>query len=283
MRILVFGRTGQVAQALRRRAPAGVQLTALGREEADLMNPAACARLVTQSEADAVILAAAWTAVDRAETEPDAARIVNGEAPAAIARAAAARGLPLVHLSTDYVFPGTGGGPWRPQDPVAPLNAYGRSKRLGEEGVLAAGGRAVILRTSWVFSAQGTNFVKTMLRLGRERESLRVVADQQGGPTPADAIAEACLDIAAALREGADGGIHHLSGAPDTTWAGFAEAIMAEAGLRTRIEPIATADYPTPARRPLDSRLDCTSLAEAFGIPRPDWRAALREVLAELR
>jgi dTDP-4-dehydrorhamnose reductase len=284
MRVLVFGRTGQVAAEIARRAPAGVTVRSLDRIEADLLDPAACAAAVEGAEADAVVNAAAWTAVDRAE-EADCAALanaINGEAPFAIALACARRGLPFVHLSTDYVFPGTGEAPWRPGDPVAPLNAYGRSKLLGEEGVRAAGGRSVVLRTSWVFSATGANFVRTMLRLGRERETLRVVADQWGGPTPAAAIADACLTVARALREGAQGGTHHLSGAPDTTWAAFAEAIMAEAGLPARIEPIPTAAYPTPARRPLNSRLDCGSLEAAFGIARPDWRAALREVVAEL-
>jgi dTDP-4-dehydrorhamnose reductase len=278
-RLLVFGRTGQVARELARRAPGA---TFLGREEADLTDPASCARAVERAEADAVVNAAAWTAVDRAEAEEAAATIVNGEAPAAMARAAAARGLPLVHLSTDYVFDGAGEAPFAPSDPVAPQNAYGRSKLRGEDGVRAAGGRAVILRTSWVFSAHGANFVRTMLRLGRERDEVSVVADQVGGPTPAAAIAEACLRVAGVLADGAEGGTHHLAGAPAVSWAAFAEAVMAEAGLSCRVSPIPSSAYPTPARRPLNSRLDGASLMAAFDIPQPDWQSGLREVVAEL-
>lgn len=282
MRVLLFGRTGQVATEILRRAPAGVTVTALGRDEADLSRPEVCAEAVQHAEVDAVFNAAAWTAVDRAEAEEEAARVVNAAAPAVMARAAAARGLPFVHISTDYVFDGEGTAAFAPSDPVAPRNAYGRTKLEGEEQVRAAGGAQVILRTSWVFSAHGANFVRTMLRLGRERDVVRVVSDQVGGPTPAAAIADACHGIAAALREGAAGGTHHLSGAPDTSWAGFAEAIMLDAGLACRVEPISTEAFPTPARRPRNSRLDGASLEAAFGIARPDWRPALRDVLAEL-
>jgi dTDP-4-dehydrorhamnose reductase len=282
VRLLLIGRAGQVATEVLRRAPSGVTVTALGREAADLSDPEACARAVRGAEADAVLNAAAWTAVDRAEAEEDAARVVNAEAPAAMARAAAERGLPFVHISTDYVFPGAGEAPHRPEDPTGPLGAYGRTKLLGEDGVRAAGGRHAILRTSWVFSAHGANFVKTMLRLGRERAELSVVADQVGGPTPAAAIADACVTVARALAEGAEGGTFHLSGAPDTSWAGFAEAIMTEAGLAARVNPIPTSAYPTPARRPANSRLDCSSLEAAFGVMRPDWRAGLGDVLREL-
>lgn len=282
MRLLLIGRSGQVATEIQRRAPAGVEVTALGREAADLLDPGACAAAVRGAGADAVVNAAAWTAVDRAEAEEDAARVVNGEAPAAMARAAAERGLPFVHISTDYVFDGTGEAPFAPDHPVAPQNAYGRTKLLGEEGVRAAGGPHVILRTSWVFAGHGANFLRTMLRLGREREELSVVEDQVGGPTPAGAIAEACLRIAAALRDGAPGGTHHFAGTPDTSWAGFAEEIMRQARLPARVRRIPTSAYPTPARRPLNSRLDCRSLEGAFGIARPDWRAALPEALREL-
>ena len=281
MRLLVFGRTGQVARELARIAP---DATYLGREEADLADAAACAAAVEAAAADAVINAAAWTGVDAAEKNPDAAFAVNGAAPAAMARACAARGLPLVHLSTDYVFEGSGNRPWRPDDPTGPLGVYGASKRAGEEGVRAAGGAHAILRTSWVFSAHGANFVKTMLRLGRERDALRIVADQVGGPTPAAAIARACLAIAGGLLDDpARAGTYHFSGAPDVSWADFARAIFAEAGLDVAAEDIATAEYPTPAPRPLNSRLDCAAIEAAFGLARPDWRAGLRDVLAELR
>ena len=283
MRLLVFGRTGQVAQELQRRLPAGVTARFLSRAEADLADPAACAAAIAAAEVDAVINAAAWTAVDKAEAEEAEATVVNGDAPAAMARAAAARGLPFLHVSTDYVFDGQGTAAFRPDDPVAPLGAYGRSKLRGEQGVRAAGGNALILRTSWVFSAHSANFVKTMLRLGAEREELRVVADQIGGPTPADAIADALLVAARAMVGGAPGGTHHFSGAPDCSWADFARAIMAEAGLKAKVADIPTSAYPTPARRPANSRMDCSSLEAAFGIRRPDWRAGLARVIAELK
>lgn len=283
MRLLVFGQTGQVAQELQRRLPAGVTARFLSRAEADLADPAACAAVIMGADVDAVINAAAWTAVDKAEAEEAAATLVNGDAPAAMAQSAAARGLPFLHVSTDYVFDGQGTATFRPDDPVAPLGAYGRSKLLGEQGVRAAGGNALILRTSWVFSAHGANFVKTMLRLGAEREELRVVADQIGGPTPADAIADALLTAARAMMGGKSGGTHHFSGAPDCSWADFARAIMAQAGLKAKVTDILTAAYPTPAVRPLNSRMDCSALKAAFGIERPDWRAALARVIDDLK
>ena len=279
MKLLVFGQTGQVARELARIAPDAIFL---GRGEADLTNPAACASAIAATDAQAVINAAAYTAVDKAEADEVTACIVNGDAPAAMARAAALRGLPFLHISTDYVFDGTGDQPFAPDHPTLPQNAYGRSKLAGELGVRAAGGNALILRTSWVVSAHGANFVKTMLRLGRDRESLNVVADQIGGPTPAAAIAEALITAARAMANGARGGTHHLSGAPDTSWADFARAIMAKAALPCRINDIPTADYPTPARRPLNSRLDGRSLETAFGITRPDWRQGLAAIVKEL-
>ena len=220
--------------------------------------------------------------MDKAETEEAAATVINADAPAAMARACAKRRVPFLHLSTDYVFDGMGETPFQPDDPTAPLGAYGRSKLKGEQGITAAGGRHLILRTSWVVSAHGTNFVKTMLRLGSDRPSLNVVADQIGGPTPAAAIADALFTCARAMVSRAQGGIHHFAGSPDTTWAAFARAIMAGANLPCQITDIPASAYPTPAKRPLNSRLDCTSLHAAFGIPRPDWRAALPEILREL-
>lgn len=280
MKLLVFGQTGQVARELARVAPRAVFL---GRGQADLADPAACAAVLHAHRPDAVINAAAWTAVDRAETEEAAATVVNAAAPGAMAQACADLGAPLVHISTDYVFDGSGQAAWRPGDAPAPLGAYGRTKLAGEVAVRAAGGAHVILRTSWVFSAHGANFVKTMLRLGADRPALRVVADQVGGPTPAAAIAAACLTIAGGLRDGAAGGTHHFAGVPETSWAGFARAIFAQAGLAVAVEDIATADYPTPARRPLNSRLDCAALAAEFGIMPPDWRAGLAAVIGELK
>ena len=278
MRILVFGETGQVARELARRAP----VTALGRDAADLSDPEACAAAILASDAEAVINAAAYTAVDRAEEEETLATVINGAAPAAMARAAARKGVPFLHVSTDYVFDGSGETPWKPSDPTGPLGAYGRSKLAGEIGVRAADGKHAILRTSWVFSSHGANFVRTMLRLGRERDALRVVDDQTGGPTAAGDIAGALLTMARALQDGAPGGTYHFAGSPDVTWAGFAREIFARAGLEVAVTGIPSSDYPTPARRPANSRLDCATLEADFGIPRPDWRESLGGILAEL-
>lgn len=282
MRVLVFGRTGQVARELSRRQPFDIEAVFLDRSNADLTDPECCPAEILSSPADAVVNAAAWTAVDRAEVEEEAATIVNGASPGAMARACATRGIPLLHLSTDYVFSGDGDRPFRPTDAPGPLGAYGRSKLAGEDAVRASGARHLVLRTSWVVSAHGSNFVKTMLTLGRERSSIRVVADQIGAPTPAAAIADASYSAVRALVAGAEGGTHHFAGAPDTSWAGFARMIMATAGLDCAVEDIASADYPTPARRPLNSRLDCSSFEEAFGLVRPDWRDGLAEIVAEL-
>ncbi|MFE3838686.1 dTDP-4-dehydrorhamnose reductase [Pseudogemmobacter sonorensis] len=279
MKLLVFGRTGQVATELARLSPGAVFL---GRDEADLADPASCAARILAHRPQAVINAAAWTAVDLAETEEAAAVLVNGAAPAAMARACAELSVPFVHISSDYVFDGTGEAPFAPDHPAAPLGAYGRSKLVGEEGVRASGAVHVILRTSWVFSAHGNNFLKTMLRLGAERDRLNVVADQIGGPTPARDIAAACLVLAARLvNEPALSGTCHFSGAPDVSWAGFAREIMAQAGLPCSIDDIPTSAWPTPARRPANSRLDCAGLAR-FGLARPDWREGLAAALKEL-
>ncbi len=279
MKILVFGKTGQVATELQAQA----EVVALGRDAADLSRPSSCAEAIRAHRPDAVINAAAWTAVDRAEEEEALATVINGEAPGAMARACAALDIPLVHISTDYVFSGAGERPWRPTDPVGPIGAYGRSKLAGERAVAAAGGQWAVLRTSWVFSAHGNNFLKTMLRLSQSRDALDIVADQIGGPTPADAIAAACLDMARAMvADGDKGGMYHFSGAPDTSWKGFAEEIFARAGRAASVAGIPTSAYPTPARRPLNSRMDCTALARDFGIARPDWRAGLERALAAL-
>ncbi|MFV0492329.1 MAG: dTDP-4-dehydrorhamnose reductase [Pseudorhodobacter sp.] len=280
MRIIVFGKSGQVATELARRAP---DARYLGRDEADLTDPAGCAAAIRAARPDAVINAAAYTAVDRAEEEEAAATTINGTAPGAMAGACADLDIPLVHISTDYVFDGTGSRPWHPADPTGPINAYGRSKLAGEEALRAAGGRHVILRTSWVFSAQGANFVKTMLRLAESHDHLRVVADQIGGPTPAGDIAAACLTLARALHEGATGGTHHFAGAEPASWAGFARETFARAGQDVTVEDITTEAWPTPAKRPLNSRLDCGALMRDFGIAAPDWRDGLAKVIAELK
>jgi dTDP-4-dehydrorhamnose reductase len=286
LRLLVFGRTGQVATELLRLAGPGLGIAALGRHEADLADPAACAAAVAGTEADVVVNAAAYTAVDRAETEEDLATRINGEAPGAMARAAAARGIPLLHVSTDYVFDGAKQGAWVEDDPPAPLSAYGRSKLAGERAVAAAGGRHAILRTAWVHAGHGGNFVRTMLRVGATRPRLTVVDDQRGGPTAAADIARTLVAIASAFAEGRGAsGVFHYCGVPATSWCGFAREIFAQASWMTapEIVPIRTADWPTPAARPANSVLDCTRIRAAYGIGQPDWRASLGPVLAELR
>lgn len=277
--LLVFGRTGQVARELQRLAP-GARF--LSRAEADLSDPAACAAAIRAQALEAVINAAAYTAVDQAESEEGLATAINGAAPAAMARACAELGIPFVQISTDYVFDGSGTAPWKAGDPVAPLNAYGRSKLAGEAGVRAAGGVHAILRTSWVVSAHGGNFVKTMLRLSETRDSLNVVDDQIGGPTPAADIAATLLKMTAALAAGHPGGTYHYGGAPAVSWKDFACEIFAQAGRSVTVGGIPTSDYPTPARRPLNSRLDCSGLKRDFDIDPPDWKAGLARILKEL-
>ncbi len=285
MRVVVFGRSGQVATELAHQAgAAGVTLEVIDRAAADLSDPASVAPALKAriASAAAVINATAWTAVDAAETKEEAARAVNAAAPGEMARICAGRDVPFLHVSTDYVFDGTGDEARDETAATNPLSVYGRTKLAGEEAVRAAGGCHAILRTSWVFSAHGANFVKTMLRLGAEREKLDVVADQIGGPTPAADIAAALLVMARAMAEGASGGTFHFAGAPDTSWAGFASEIMARGGRGCAIGEIPTADWPTPAPRPLNSRLDCAAIDTAFGIARPDWRAGLDAVLTDL-
>ncbi len=274
--ILVFGQTGQVARELQRQLP---DATFLSRDQADLSDPAACAAAIAASDATAVINAAAWTAVDKAEAEEAAATVINGDAPTAMAQACAAKGIPFVHISTDYVFDGLGTGAWRTTDATGPIGAYGRSKLAGEQGVIAAGGVYAILRTSWVFSAHGNNFVKTMLRLA-DRGALNVVADQIGGPTAAADIAATCVAMARGLTADRSG-VYHLSGGPDVSWADFARAIFEQAGVGMTVNDIPSSAYPTPAVRPANSRMDCSGLA-AFGLTRPDWRTGLQDVLNEL-
>jgi dTDP-4-dehydrorhamnose reductase len=219
--ILVFGKTGQVARELHKLGT----VMALGREEADLSDPQACADAIRHHSPDAVINAAAYTAVDQSEDEDEEviATVINGDTPTAMAKVCAELGIPFVHISTDYVFEGTGQDPWQPQDQTAPQNAYGRSKLAGETGVADSGGTYAILRTSWVVSAHGANFIKTMLRLSETRHALNIVGDQIGGPTPARDIALACLQIAEQLiQDSSKSGTYHFSGAPDVSWADFA-------------------------------------------------------------
>lgn len=285
-RALVFGTTGQVAIELGRNAPlVGLTLDCVGRDRADLTDPAACAALVAATDADVIINAAAYTAVDQAEGDRATAQLVNADAPGAMARAAAARGLPFLHVSTDYVFDGSATRPWREDDPVAPLGVYGATKLDGERQVAAAGGPHVILRTAWVYSAHGRNFVRTMLRLGAERETLSVVDDQRGGPTAAHEIARTLIAIALAFIEGrGTSGIFHFAGQPACSWADFAEAVFAASSLPGKpvVTRIPTSAYPTPARRPANSALDCTKIRDVYGIGQPDWRTGLRKVVQEL-
>jgi dTDP-4-dehydrorhamnose reductase len=277
--ILVFGKTGQVARELARLK--GVQC--LPREVADLSDPGACVDAIRAAVPSAVINAAAYTAVDKAEGDEVLATLINGDAPGAMAVACAELGIPFVSISTDYVFDGSGADPWKPEDAVGPLGAYGRSKLAGEQAIARAGGAWAVLRTSWVVSAHGNNFVRTMLRLGRERDSLNIVADQIGGPTCARDIAITCVAIANTLTlEPEKSGVFHFSGQEDVSWADFAREIFIQAGITCTISGIPSSDYPTTAVRPLNSRLDCSGLETVFSIQRPDWRAGLANILKEL-
>lgn len=282
MRLLLFGATGQVGReiidAARRR---GIVLSAPSRAEADLLKPGAGAGAVERVRPDAIINAAAWTAVDKAETEQAAARRLNAEAPAELAAAAKALGARLVHLSTDYVFDGSASSPLEEGAAAGPLNVYGATKLDGERAVFAALPAAVVVRTSWVYAAHGANFVKTMLRLAETKEEISVVGDQTGGPTPAAAIAEACIEIAS--RRDGPGGLYHFQGAPPASWAEFAQAIFAAAGKPVKVNRILTRDYKTPASRPLYSVLNCAKIRRDYGISQPDWRGDLAGTVRRLQ
>lgn len=280
MKLLVFGKTGQLAKALAAQVPDAVFLS---RDQADHSDPDACVAALNAHAPELVINAAAYTAVDKAEEEEALATTINGETPGALAKAAAARNIPFLHVSTDYVFDGSGETPWKPTDQTAPLGAYGRSKLAGEQAIAAAGGGYAILRTAWVFSATGNNFVKTMLRLGAEREKLTIVGDQIGGPTPASDIATALLTMGRAFLAGeGTSGTYHFAGNPHVSWADFAREIFAQANLTCEVEDIPSSAYPTPAKRPLNSRLNCTDIKQKFDITEPDWKAGLGDVLKAL-
>lgn len=298
MKVLVLGAAGQIGRELRRyRWPADTRVAAFDRLGLDIARREAVFATIAGERPDLVVNAAAYTAVDRAESERDAAWAANCAGPGHIAAACRDAGIPLIHISTDYVFDGTKLGPYREDDPVNPLGVYGASKEAGERAVREALREHVILRTAWVYSAHGDNFVKTMLRLAAglqpaglsrgEHPALRVVADRTGSPTGAADIAGAIALLARCAANGnARWGTYHFAGAGTATWHGFAEAIFDLAsgwrGPPPRVEAITTADYPTPARRPANSVLDCSRIGAAFGIkPRP-WRAALAEVIAEL-
>jgi len=277
--ILVFGKTGQVATELQ--AFKGIR--AFGRGQADLSDPQACAETIRLHKPQAVINAAAYTAVDKAESEEELAKNINGNAPGAMAMACAELNIPFVHISTDYVFDGTGIKPWAIADTVNPINAYGRSKLAGEQAINASHCTHAILRTSWVVSTHGNNFVKTMLRLSKTRKSIAVVDDQIGGPTCARDIAGACLSIVEQLiADPNKSGVYHYSGQPDISWFQFANIIFEETRLDTIVRPIRTSDYPTTAARPLNSRLDCAVTEDTFGLPRPFWYDGVVAILKGL-
>lgn len=277
--ILVFGKTGQIATEL----STFKSLKTLGREKANLSKPLECREAILFNKPKAVINAAAYTAVDNAESDEYLAGQINGEAVSMMAKTCAELKIPLVHISTDYVFDGSGTTPWLTSDSPNPINAYGRSKLQGERAIEASGCIYVILRTSWVVSAHGNNFVKTMLRLSERKHSLNVVDDQIGGPTFAVDIARTCVLIAEQLiKEPSKKGIYHYTGQPDVSWFQFAKQIFEKAGARIVANPILTSDYPTPAPRPLNSRLNCSTTKEVFGISRPFWYDALENILKEL-
>jgi dTDP-4-dehydrorhamnose reductase len=301
MNILLLGANGQVGHALRSAlSPLGevVATTRSGTlddgsvcEIADFDRPSTLPVLIARFAPQAVVNAAAYTAVDRAETDRDAAFRANADAPAAIAQACAAAGIPLIHYSTDYVFDGSGTRPYREDDSTSPLGVYGESKRAGEEAIDASGARHAILRTAWVYAAHGKNFMRTMLRLAAERDELRVVADQIGSPTSADLIAETTVSVLRAMIDDPQRsfGTRHLTASEQTSWHGFASAIVERAhaqGLLARrpaVTAIATADYPTPARRPAYSVLDCGLLQSELGLRLPRWSDDLDRVIAQLR
>jgi dTDP-4-dehydrorhamnose reductase len=293
MKILLLGSRGQVGWQLARSLSVVGELTALHRESSgslcgDLAQPAALAATVRRVAPDVIVNAAAFTAVDRAEAEPDAAFAVNAQACEVLAAEARELGAWLVHYSTDYVFDGTGERPWREDDTPAPVNVYGRSKLAGEQAV-AACERHLVLRTSWVFDTWGQNFLKSILRAAAQRESLSIVSDQWGAPTRAALVADVTAHLLRCL-EPARAGIYHVAAAGETNWHAYAQLAIEHAiacgmelkALPSLVRPIATADYPTAARRPANSRLDTTRLRRTFGLQMPDWRAGVRSVVAEL-
>jgi dTDP-4-dehydrorhamnose reductase len=282
--VLLLGRDGQLGRALQSVLPSLGKLAAIGHAEADLADGKALASALARHAPDVIVNAAAYTAVDRAESEPELADAVNGRAPAILAAHAASSGSLLVHYSTDYVFDGARQGAWTEDDHPAPLGAYGRSKLAGERAIAASGCRHLVLRTSWVYAPWGANFLLTILRLARERPELRVVDDQVGAPTSVLALARATTELVGRMQSGPDrrGGLYHLAAAGHTSWHGFAQAIVGSAGLATPVRAIPSSEYRSAARRPLNSRLDCARIARDFGIVLPDWQQGLREVMDEL-
>lgn len=291
MRVLVVGRGGQLARSLLTSAMSRtLEITATGRPEIELGTPASLRAAIDRTRPDVVINAAAYTAVDKAESERAQAYSINAEGAAACARATATAGIPLIHVSTDYVFDGTKSGPYVETDPTCPINVYGASKLEGEWQVAALNPRHVIVRTAWLVSPFGTNFCKTMLRLAAERDELRVVSDQIGSPTYAIDLAGVLLSIAEQVRELREGdprcGIYHVANSGTTNWAQLATATLAASGRHGgRIVPvrgISTAEYPTPARRPRNSQLDCYRVKSIFGVVLPPWRDAMERCVDAL-
>ncbi|PYE87298.1 dTDP-4-dehydrorhamnose reductase [Phyllobacterium leguminum] len=290
MRIAVTGKQGQVVSALvERGAGAGVEIIAAGRPELDLADRQSIRAVLAGIAPDIIVSAAAYTAVDKAESEPELALTLNAEGPAAVAEIAGELGIPVVHLSTDYVFSGDKQDAYVETDATGPVSVYGKSKLAGEKGIAAVNPNHVILRTAWVYSPFGANFVKTMLRLAETRDAVSVVADQRGTPTSALDIADAVITIARRLVEDQAPelrGVFHLTGSGEATWADFAEEIFA--GLRAKsgktisVKRITTVDYPTPARRPANSLLSNSKLKHVYGIVLPDWKLSTRTVLDRL-
>lgn len=284
---LIVGKSGQVSTALQACLRASeTAFVVIDRDAVDLStldDKKAILDIINHHNGCAILNAAAHTAVDLAESEPDLAMAINGKAPGIMADACRDKNIPFVHVSTDFVFDGKATRPYTEDQPTAPLSVYGRTKLAGEEAVQQVGGASAILRTSWVFSETGKNFVKTMLRLGAERDMLTIVADQHGGPTPANAIAAAMITIAQSLSKSPEKrGIYHFSGIAPTSWAGFARAIMKQAKLGAEVTDITTDQFPTPATRPSYSVLDCSKIKETFGISQPDWKDGLTQTLKAL-
>lgn len=292
MRIAVTGQAGQVVTSLvELGAAAGHDVIGIGRPQLDLADPASVMRALEAAAPEAIVSAAAYTAVDKAESESDLAYAVNGAGAGAVAQAAKALGVPLIHVSTDYVFDGLADRPYSERDPTGPTGVYGASKLAGEQAVLAVhGDNSAIVRVAWVYSPFGTNFVKTMLRLAGNRDEVSVVADQVGNPTSALEIADGILSIATNMVSNSSPdlrGIFHMTAQGETSWANFAEAIFAasaaQGGPAASVRRIGTADYPTPATRPANSRLDCELIARVHGVVLPDWQASLDTVVARLQ
>ncbi len=280
--MLVFGKNGQVARCLRDEAGA-IELMSLGSTDCNLMIPGAGAKALRDAAPNIIVNASGFTAVDKAEMERAAARRLNADAPAELAAAARTIGARFMHLSTDYVFDGASDDDYDEASAVGPLNVYGQTKHEGEIAVLAAAPDAVILRTSWVFSEYGSNFVKTMLRAGAAGAELKVVDDQIGGPTPARDMARAVVAIASKIYRGAAGaGVYHYQGTPAVSWAAFAEKIFDIAQMDVSIQKVPTTEYGAPAQRPRRTILDCARIERDFGIAQPDWRGALRPVVKAL-